>query len=217
LKEFPNLLGVGLTGGIGCGKSTVGRLLEERGCHRLDADRIGHEVMEPGRPAHAEIVERFGEQILAPDGTIDRARVAGRVFSDPVEREALESILHPRIIEEERKRLRDLSGRVEAAIAVVEAALMVEAGTWRLYDRLVVVHAPLEARVTRMATRGLDHQRTRARIQAQTPLEEKVALADYPVDNGGILEGLGEQVSDLHSMLCEDLEAKMEGRPLPQR
>lgn len=217
MKELPNLLGVGLTGGIGCGKTTVGRMLEERGCHRLDADRIGHEVMEPGGPAHAQIVERFGGEVLAPDGTIDRARMAERVFSDRVERQALESILHPRIVEEARRRLAELSGRRETALAVVEAALMVEAGTWRLYDRLVVVHAPLEDRVARMVLRGLDPQQTRARIQAQMPLEEKVALADYPVDNGGSLERLQKQVSRLYSMLCEDLEAKLGGRPLPHR
>ena len=90
-------------------------------------------------------------------------------------------------------------------------------GTWRLYDRLVVVHAPLEDRVARMAVRGLDPEQTRARIRAQMPLEEKVALADYPVENGGSLEALNKHVSYLYSMLCEDLEAKMAGSALPQR
>jgi dephospho-CoA kinase len=100
---------------------------------------------------------------------------------------------------------------------VVEAALMVEVGTWRLYDRLVVVHAPLEDRVARMAVRGLDPEQTRARIQAQMPLEEKISLADYPVDNGGGLEALREHISSLYSMLCEDLEAKLAGKALPRR
>lgn len=200
------MLRVGLTGGIACGKSTVARLLEERGCRCIDADAIARELLEPGTEAHGEVIERFGEGVRADGGSIDRTRLGELVFADDEARGDLEAILHPRILAEELRRLEEAE-RSGAEIAVVEAALMVEAGSWKRYDRLVVVRCQEDLQVRRlMEQRGLDEAGARARIRAQTPVEHKARLADYVVENGGSLRDLRAEVDRLYDALREDLD-----------
>lgn len=217
MREHGHLLCAGLTGGIGCGKTTVGRMLESRGCRLIDADRIGHELMQPGRDAYEEIVLAFGSGILDESGIIQRKRLGAIVFADARRRRELEAILHPRIIAEEQ-RLLDLHavGGVPG-ISIVEATLMVEAGSWRRYDRLIVVTASPELQIVRMESRGWSEAEARARMEAQMPVAEKAALADYVVENGGSLDALREKVGALHLLLEEDLRSKSAGTGLPSR
>ena len=180
------MLRVGLTGGIASGKSTVSRMLAEKGIPVIDADAIAREVVEPGSEGLAEVAGAFGPGVLTPKGRLDRARLGERIFSDGAERRKLESILHPRIIGEQDRRLDGLERRGEAPFAVVDAALMIESGGYRRFDVLVVVDCPEAQQIERLRARnGLDAAAAAARIKAQMPLSEKVKLADRVIDNGG--------------------------------
>lgn len=177
------LLVVGLTGGIACGKSTIAGFLREDGVPVVDADEIARAVVEPGRPAHAEILAAFGAGIARADGTIDRAALARVVFADAEARRRLEAITHPRIVEESIRRFTALAARGER-VAVYEASLLVETGRWRDFAALLVVSAPPEAQISRLVARdGLSDEDARARLAAQMPLAEKEAVADAIVRN----------------------------------
>ncbi|MFC1482383.1 dephospho-CoA kinase [Myxococcota bacterium] len=195
---------VGLTGGIASGKSTVARLLRLRGALVVDADELAREVVRPGRPALREIVEAFGETILAADGTLDRAQLGERVFGDDEARRRLESITHPRIARafaDHARRAR----REQVPVVVYEAALLVEAGACEGLDRLLVVVASPEQQIARIAARdGLDRSAAQARIAAQAPSDEKVAAADYVIVNDGSVDKLESQVDELWEVLCDD-------------
>ena len=183
----------GLTGNIGSGKSTVARLLRERGVPVVDADQVARDLVLPGQPALAEIASRF-PGVVAPDGRLDRKALGARVFADEAERKALNEILHPRIAAESGSRLAALAeeGR---ELAIYEAALIVENGLDALFDGLVVVTAPEDDQVRRVAARdGLAEAETRARIAAQLPAKEKAARGDFVIDNGSGLEALAAQV-----------------------
>ena len=183
----------GLTGNIGSGKSTVARLLRERGVPVVDADLVAREVVEPGRPALAEVAARF-PGVVGPDGRLDRKALGARVFSDPAERLALNAIVHPRIAEEVARQLAAIA-ESGAPFAFYEAALIVENGMHRMLDGLVVVTAPEDEQVRRVALRdGLAEADTRARIAAQLPVSQKVALADHVIENHGPPEQLAAQV-----------------------
>lgn len=179
------MLVFGLTGGIAAGKSAVEALLRRRGVPVLDADAFARAVVEPGSPAFAEVVAAFGEEVLAPDGTLDRKALGAKVFADAEARRWLEAITHPRIREAMGRRIMELAleGR---PYAVVSAALMVETGTYRDYAGLIVVTCRPEQQIARlMAREGLGEDEARARIGAQLPLAEKERLADFLVDNRG--------------------------------
>ena len=183
----------GLTGNIGSGKSTVARLLRERGVPVVDADQVARDLVLPGQPALAEIASRF-PGVVAPDGRLDRKALGARVFADEAERKALNEILHPRIAAESGSRLAALAeeGR---ELAIYEAALIVENGLDALLDGLLVVTAPEDDQVRRVAARdGLAEAETRARIAAQLPAKEKAARGDFVIDNGSGLEALAAQV-----------------------
>jgi dephospho-CoA kinase len=190
------MLLVGLTGGIGTGKSTVARMLARRGAVVVDADELARRAVAPGTPGHAEVVARFGRDILAPDGSIDRKRLADVVFSDPAARRDLEAIIHPEVVRmfaEEAARHRGTDH-----VVVYVAPLLVETGRADEFDVLVVVTAPEEAQVERLVReRGMTEEEVRARIAAQLPQEEKAARADVVLDNGGPLEELERQVDEL--------------------
>ena len=190
------MLLVGLTGGIGTGKSTVARMLARRGAVVVDADELARRAVAPGTPGHAEVVARFGRDILAPDGSIDRKRLADVVFSDPAARRDLEAIVHPevaRMFAEEAARHLGTDH-----VVVYVAPLLVETGRADEFDVLVVVTAPEEAQVERLVReRGMTEEEVRARIAAQLPQEEKAARADVVLDNGGPLEELERQVDEL--------------------
>ena len=186
----------GLTGNIGSGKSTVARLLRERGVPVVDADLVAREVVEPGRPALAEVAARF-PGVLMPGGALDRKALAARVFNDPAERAALNAIVHPRIAEEVAARLAGLAHQ-GAPFAIYEAALIVENGLDAMLDGLIVVTSPEQQQLSRVLLRdGMGEAEARARIAAQLPAAQKVAKADFVIENGGPLEALAPQVERL--------------------
>lgn len=182
---------IGLTGGIGSGKSTVCAILAELGADVIDADALAREVVAPGSDGLAAVVEAFGPDVLAPDGSLDRAALAGRVFSDEDARRTLNGITHPRIAERTRHLIAQLP---HDAVLVHDVPLLVELGMQGAYDLVVVVDAPDEVRVARLVERGLGEQDARARIAAQASREQRLAAADVVIDNSGTLEHLRAQV-----------------------
>jgi dephospho-CoA kinase len=198
---------IGLTGGIASGKSTVARMLAERGARVVDADLLAREVVAPGTPGLAEIVETFGEGVLRADGSLDRAALGQRVFEAPKARARLEAITHPRIaqrFDEERRRAQ----RDGVPVLVYEAALLVETGAHRAVQELVVVTADPAVQIRRVRERdGLEETAARRRLDAQAPLEQKVAAADHVINNGGSLAELERQVQALWEELIDDTES----------
>ena len=197
------MLLVGLTGGIGSGKSTVARLLEKRGAVVFDADLLAREAVEPGTPGHAAVIERFGADVLAPGGELDREALASIVFADPSARRDLEEIVHPevrRLFAEGSEAYRDTD-----SVVVFSAPLLVETGMHTAFKVLVVVSATVATQIERlMHQRGMSEPSIRARIDAQAPLEDKAAAADFLVDNEGSLDELESQVD----RLWNDLSAR---------
>jgi dephospho-CoA kinase len=194
---------VGLTGGIGSGKSTVARMLEERGAVVFDADLLAREAVEPGTQGHTAVIERFGADVLAPGGELDREALASIVFADPSARRDLEQIVHPevrRLFAEGSEAYRDTD-----RIVVFSAPLLVESGMHTAFEILVVVSATVATQIERlMRQRGMSEPAIRARIDAQAPLEDKAAVADFLVDNEGTLAELESQVE----RLWRDLSAR---------
>lgn len=192
---------IGLTGGIASGKSAVARFLRELGAPVVDADLLARKVVEPGQPAHADIVREFGTEVVAADGTIDRAMLGERVFSDPQARRRLNAITHPRIAAAGQDEIAAHAGR-GARVVIYEAALLVENRVHELLDGLIVVKASPEAQLERvMARDGLSEEAARARLAAQLPLEAKLAVATHVIDNSGPLERTREQVRELWEKL----------------
>ncbi|RMF37593.1 MAG: dephospho-CoA kinase [Chloroflexi bacterium] len=182
---------IGLTGNIATGKSTVARMLAEQGATVIDADRLAHQAMRRGTPVYRRIVETFGEEVLAPDGEVDRARLGRIVFADPEALRRLEAIVHPAVIAEVARRIAQADGD----LVVVEAIKLIEAGMHRDLDALWVTTCPREEQVRRlMAERGMSRAEAERRVDAQPPQEEKVALADRVIDTSGSLEETRRQV-----------------------
>lgn len=183
---------IGLTGNIACGKSTVARMLAEKGAYIIDADAIAHEVIRKGTPAYESILRRFGEGILGPDGEIDRRRLGAIVFQDPLALRDLEAIVHPAVLEEIQRRIQACS---EAPAIVIEAIKLIESGFARACDTLWVVTCPEPEQIRRlMIDRGLTEEEARLRVHAQPPQEEKIRHADVVIDNSGDLEVTRRQV-----------------------
>jgi dephospho-CoA kinase len=186
------MLRIGLTGGIGSGKSTVAGLLAERGAVVIDADRIAREVVEPGTPGLAAVVEAFGDGILAADGSLDRPALAAVVFTDAEARARLDGIVHPLV----RDRAVQLAAAAAAdAVLVNDVPLLVETGQAGSYDLVLVVEADLDTRLARLVDRGVPEDDARARIAAQATDEQRRAVADVVLDNSGTREQLAEQVA----------------------
>jgi dephospho-CoA kinase len=201
---------VGLTGGIGSGKSTVAAMLAERGAEIVDADLIARQVVMPGTPAWHKLRDHFGPGVLRPDGSIDRQALADVVFGDKAKLTLLNEITHPEILERIAERLEQSSGR--EVVVVLDAALLVETGLADGVDVLVVVDAPREARLARLAAKGLAAADAEARIAAQAPAEEWLARADHVVDNVGSIEDLGARVDRLWEELRHRLRER-HGQP----
>lgn len=199
------MLRVGLTGGIGCGKSTVAAMMRELGCHVLDADEMSRRLTDPGQPAYDDIVREFGREILDGAGRIDRTRLAAIVFADPKRRAKLESFIHPRIFEARARELQCLEQEDPHGVAVIEAALLVEAGYYKQLDRLIVCWCQSEQQLTRLTDpafgRGMKRDQAEQRIAAQMDLAEKRRLADDEVDCSGSLEETRLQVIALVAKL----------------
>ena len=177
------MLRVGLTGSIAVGKSFVARVLAELGCHVIDADQTAREVVEPGSPGLQALTERFGTEILLSDGNLNREQLGALVFADEQKRQVLNSILHPYIIAKQDELLRALEVKDPNGVAVVDAALMIESGGYRRFDKLIVVHCDPEEELRRLMARdNLSRDEAEARIRSQMPQEEKMKLADYLID-----------------------------------
>ncbi|HEX7463833.1 MAG TPA: dephospho-CoA kinase [Actinomycetota bacterium] len=200
------MLLVGLTGGIGSGKSTVARMLEKRGAVVFDADRFAREAVAPSTAAHHRVVERFGPRVLAPTGEIDRETLAEIVFADPAARLDLEAIVHPEVRRLFAEGVEPYLGTDR--IVVLSAPLLIETGMHAEFQVLVVVSTSEQAQVERlMRDRGMSEADVRSRIAAQLPLEAKAETADFIVDNDGTLEDLEGQVD----CVWEDLQARAGG------
>jgi dephospho-CoA kinase len=199
------MLRVGLTGGIGCGKSVVAAAMAGLGCHIVYADKIAHQVIEPGQPAYDEIVREFGREILGANLNVDRARLASIVFADSARLTCLNAIVHPRVLEEEDHQMRELERNDPQGVAVVEAALLIESGFYRRLDRLVVVWCRPEQQLARLTDashgRGMSQEDAERRIASQLSLEEKRRMADDVIDCSGTLDETQRQVHALVARL----------------
>ncbi len=203
------MLRVGLTGSIGVGKSFVSGVLVELGCRVLDADEIAREVVAPGSPALREVVGAFGAEILQSDGTLDRSKLGALVFADPDKRVSLNSILHPYIIAQQDQQLRKWETEEPNGIAVVDAALMIESGGYKRFDKLIVVHCRDEVQVQRvMARNNLSREEAEKRIGAQMSQTEKKKFADYLIDTSDGFEAARTRTSEVYAMLLTELRRK---------
>jgi dephospho-CoA kinase len=186
---------VGLTGGVASGKSTVSRLLRDLGAVVVDADALAREVLEPGTPGLAAVVDAFGSDVLDADGALDRVRLGAVVFADPARRAALEDIVHPLV----RARAHDLEEAAPPGSVVVhDIPLLVETGQAGAFDAVVVVDVPVQVQVERaVRDRGWSEDEARARIAAQASRDERLAAATYVVDNAGTLDDLRQRVTEV--------------------
>lgn len=209
------MLRVGLTGGIACGKSTVAAMMRELDCAVLDADALAHRLIEPGQPAYDEVVREFGSIILRPDGTIDRKTLGGTVFADRARLNRLNHIIHPLVIKDHDRQLAELELANPRGIAVVEAALLMEAGYHRNLDRLVVAWCRPEQQCERLRARGLSLEEAEQRIAAQIPADEKRRRADVVIDCSKDLDETRRQVTALVARLRAEAGAEppKEGPP----
>jgi dephospho-CoA kinase len=187
------MLRVGLTGGIGAGKSTVSDMLADRGAVIVDGDQIARELVEPGGAALAEIVERFGPGVLLPNGELDRAGLAEIVFPDPEALAGLDAIMHPRIAERAHELLAEAE-RAGVDVVIYDMPLIVENGTVDDFDLVMVVHAPIEVRLARLAMRGVPVADARERMSRQATDAERAEVATILIDNGGDEQQLIDQV-----------------------
>ena len=206
------MLRVGLTGGIASGKTTVAAMFRARGARVLEADRIAHRLMAPGQPAYNEIVTAFGREILSADGTIDRKRLGAIVFADAARREQLNRIVHPRVIGEQENELERIAREQPGAVAMVEAALLIEAGYHKQLDKLVVTWCRPEQQLERLQAKGLSREDAERRIAAQLPAEEKRRLADYVIDCSGALAETERQVERVWQALQQAATSKKAAR-----
>jgi dephospho-CoA kinase len=201
------MLKVGLTGSIAVGKSYVLSVLRELGCVTFDADRIAHSVMEPGRVAYEDIVREFGREVLAADSSIDRAKLGPIVFADRERRDRLNQIVHPRVIEEQNRLLAEAEAANPNAIVVVDAALMIESGGYKRFDKLVVVYCDRESQIGRLMRRNqITREDAERRVAAQMSSEEKRRYADYEVNTSGTMEETRRRVIEIYGALQNEAQ-----------
>lgn len=202
------MLVVGLTGGIATGKSTVARMLAERGAAVLDADALVHELQAPGTEVYRAILAAFGPEILAPDGTLDREKLGARVFADPEARRALEAIVHPALAAEIARRVGALRRGGRTSLCVLEAALLVEGGRRGIVERVVVVTAPEVEQVARLRAKvGLGEEEAWRRVRSQLRSAVKARHADHVLVNDGDLASLARQAAGLAEVLLREATA----------
>ena len=196
------MIRAGLTGGIATGKSTVSRKFAELGAHIIDADEISREVMVPHSACWKKVTAAFGRTILHEDATINRKKLASLVFTDPQKLIQLNHLVHPEILARIEEHLSLLEAKIPDAVAVVDAALLVETGAYKKFDKLIVVYASEEIQIARLVKRdGMSPQEARNRISAQLPMSEKLAVADYVINNESSLEVLYRQTEEVFSSL----------------
>jgi dephospho-CoA kinase len=209
-----SLLKIGLTGGIASGKSLVSRMFVELGAHCIDADEIAHELMRPGEAVYDEVVQKFGAEILNPDKSVNRAKVAELAFDKRKPRiYELNRLMHPEVINRYESWMEEIRQRQPEAIAILEAALVLEAGLRKRFDRIVVVTCKPQQRTERWAQRfNLDQETAKTevtrRMMAQAPDEAKIQAADYVIDNSGSVEDTKKQVQKVYEALLPQAKAK---------
>jgi len=202
------MLKVGLTGGIATGKSYVVSVLRELGAEVIDADTVAHQAIEPGQPAYHDLVNEFGPAVLNPDGTINRAALGGIVFADQAKRERLNAIVHPRVFEAQAEWLAGVAARNPQAVAVLDAALMIETGSYKRFDKLVVVYCEPQLQLERLMTRNnLTREQAEARINAQMPSAEKLKYADFTINTSLEFEDTRRQTEALYAELKQLAQA----------
>jgi dephospho-CoA kinase len=194
-------LTVGLTGGLACGKSFVGKTLEGLGAHLIHADELGHRALEPGGEAFEPAIAAFGRDILGADGKIDRRRLAARVFDDPGRLAALNAIVHPAVHRLYEAVRRDILAADPQALIVYEAAILIETGLYKNYDRIILVTCAGEQQIERAMSRGLTREEAQARLSRQLSLEEKRKFADYLIDTSGTKDHTVRQTREVFEAL----------------
>lgn len=207
------MLLVALTGGIATGKSVVARILKEKGCYIQNADQLAHELMQPETSVWENLVAHFGPSILNFNGTIDRAKLAAIVFRDEEERDYLNKITHPAIMEKIKLTISQLKQEQKHDIYVTEAALVIESGLQDFYDRLVLTHCKKEIQLARLMNRnGLTEEEALLRLNSQLPDEKKMPFAHYLIDTSGSIEETIEQTERLYLRLYQDAMMKKIGQ-----
>lgn len=200
---------VGLTGSIATGKSTVSRMFAHLGARVIDADLLAREVVMPGQPAHAKIIEEFGPQVVQEDGSLDRKALGALVFADAARRRRLEEITHPAIGARQQQMLSVLDEEAFEGVVIWDAALLFEAGGVANMDRVVVVYADPETERRRLMERdGLDAAAARARMASQMPIAEKAKRAHHVIDNSGTREETLRQVREVYGALLAEVKAR---------
>jgi dephospho-CoA kinase len=198
------MLIVGLTGGIGSGKSAVAEMFREEGAEVIDFDHLARLVVEPGKPAWRDIVDYFGPRILSSDKTLNRSALAEIVFSDEESRKALEGFTHPRIFEKRDALLERIRGKDPLSVVVIDFPLLLELGLRNGLDEVILVYVPREVQIERSANRdNLSLEAVEKRLKAQMPIEEKRSLSDYVIDNQGSLTETRAQVQRIMLELRE--------------
>jgi dephospho-CoA kinase len=196
------MLRVGLTGGLATGKTFVGRALAGLGCDVIDADQLGHEVLAPGGEAFDPVLDEFGPAILDPAGAIDRRRLAAAVFDNPGRLAALNRLVHPHVIRREEALLRDIASRDPRAIAVLEAAILIETGSYRRFQKIILTVCGRDQQLQRAVERdALTLSEAEARLARQMPLDEKRRFADYIIDTSGSKDDTLAQVRATYNLL----------------
>jgi dephospho-CoA kinase len=196
------MLRVGLTGSIAVGKSFVTSIFADLGCHTLDADETAREVVLPGSPGLNAVAKAFGDEVLNPDGTLNRRRLGELVFADNTQREKLNHILHPFIIARQDEIMRDWEREDPQGIGIIDAALMIESGGYRRFDKLIVVHCRPEVQLERLMLRNaLSRDEAQARIASQMPQEEKQKFADYLIDTSDGFEPTRTRTIEVYNEL----------------
>jgi dephospho-CoA kinase len=206
------MLRVGLTGNIASGKSSAALFFAELGAHVIDADRVAHLLLKSGTPVYRKIVDAFGERILSSTGEIDRRMLGRIVFADADKRLLLNTLTHPAVKTEILRRMGELEQSALRGIIIVDAALMIETGGYKMFHRIIVVTCDPAHQVSRLITRdGLTEEEARARIASQMPMEEKLKLANYAIDASRTLEHTREQVEAIYrDLLIQELRTKSE-------
>ena len=196
-------LRVGLTGGLASGKSFVGRTLEGLGAHLIHADELGHRALAPGGEAYQPVLQEFGSEILDAGGAIDRRRLAALVFADPQRLEKLNAIVHPAVHRMQHELERGFRAVAPDGMIVVEAAILIETGTYKNYDRIILVVCTEEQQIERAMSRdGVSREEVEARLRRQLPLAEKRKFADYVIDTSGAKEDTVQQTQVVYHALC---------------
>ena len=193
---------IGLTGGIGSGKSLAASYFKELGAKIIDADLLSRQLVESGQPAWKEIVKEFGKEILNPDQSLNREQIAAEVFQNDAKRTILENIIHPRVFAEERKVYQDQNKSNPKAVVIIDAALLIESGNYKNVDRVIIVQSSAETQIQRVMDRnGMSREEVKNRLKTQMSLEEKIKLADYILNNECTREELKSQVCSLYLQL----------------